>query len=466
MDSRYAATRLYIREKWPIGKKVSLFLVVTAIALLGTWLFNTSELTASATYTLFILLLATGLWITEAIPSFAVGLLVIGLEIYFLSFSRLNGDLVEWEKFVNTLSSPVIWLLLGGFFMAAAARLTGLDIKLSQIVISILGGKPQVLLMGIMLTTAILSMFISNTATTAMMMTVIAPFIHKLQKGEPFGKALPLGVALAASVGGMGTIIGSPPNAIATGVISEAGMTINFMDWMLFGFPLALFFTLLIWLVLSWRYKSLLTTVEVSFEGHPKSSPFKLSRKQVIVMVTFAFTVLMWLTTSMHKVTVAAVSFIPIVVLSVTGIVKAEHIRLLPWDTILLVAGGLSLGVAINETGLADYLVAMITLQNASPFFLMLVLGYITMILSNIMSNTAAATILMPIGIAMVQDENIKIALVIALSSSTAILLPISTPPNAIAYSTGYLKQSEFTFTGLLIGLIGPLAITAVIYLL
>ncbi len=446
-----------------MGKKITLFLLAIVLALLGTWFIRSEELPLPAVYTLFILLLATGLWITEAIPAFAVGLLVIGLEMYFLSFSRLNTIHVGWEQFTTTLSSPVIWLLLGGFFMAIAARLTRLDSRLSHLVISVLGNKPNTLLMGLMLTTAVLSMFISNTATTAMMMTVIAPFVSQLKKGDLFAKALPLGIALSAAVGGMGTIIGSPPNAIAIGVINETGLNISFMEWMLLGVPIAIFFTVVLWLILIWKFKSNVAALTLTLE---EQYPAALNRKQIIVVGTFFVTVLMWLTTSIHQVEVAAVSFIPIVILSVTGIIKPDDIRRLPWDTLLLVAGGLSLGIAINETGLADYLVSKLAIENASPFLLLLILGYITMILSNIMSNTAAATILLPMGMSLIQEADIQVALVIALSSSTALLLPVSTPPNAIAFSTGYLKQSEFTFTGVLIGLLGPLLITTVVYLL
>jgi len=274
---------------------------------------------------------------------------------------------------------------------------------------------------------------------------------------------LPLGIALSAAVGGMGTIIGSPPNAIAIGVINETGLNISFMEWMLLGVPLAIFFTLVLWLILTWKFKSNVAALTLTLE---EQQPAALNRKQLIVVGTFFVTVMMWLTTSVHQVAVAAISFIPIVVFSVTGIIKPDDIRRVPWDTLLLVAGGLSLGIAINETGLADYLVSKLAIENASPFLLLLILGYITMILSNIMSNTAAATILMPMGMSLIQGADIQVALVIALSSSTALLLPVSTPPNAIAYSTGYLKQSEFTFTGVLTGLLGPLIITTVVYLL
>ncbi|SDJ75532.1 solute carrier family 13 (sodium-dependent dicarboxylate transporter), member 2/3/5 [Catalinimonas alkaloidigena] len=457
MDTRSAAWHYLLDKAWPLRTKLGLFLLVTGLALLGAYMLRTPALSEAGFHTLVILLLAAGLWISEAIPAFAVGLLVIGLELLLLSFRPNDPTPLAWEQFVNPWASPVVWLLLGGFCMATAAEQTRLDQRLSAFMVSFLGPKPGMFLLGILLTTAILSMFISNTATAALMMTVIGPFVARLGPHEPFRKALPLGIALSASVGGMGTIIGSPPNAIALGYVQSIGLDISFLDWMLFGVPLGLGLVVLVWAVLRWRYAGALQTLPGLPTEAEAAAARHFSLAQLIVMGTFTVTVGLWLTSAWHGVSVAAISFLPIVVFAVTGILKSEQIRLLPWDTLMLVAGGLSLGVAIRETGLADYLVGALPLDPSGQVaFTILLLGYVTVGLSNIMSNTAAATILIPLGGTLLPEHALPVAVVISLSASAAVLLPISTPPNAIAYATGWLRQKDFTLLGLVIGLLAP----------
>ncbi|MGB3619581.1 MAG: DASS family sodium-coupled anion symporter [Catalinimonas sp.] len=474
MDTRYAALRHLVVRAWPLRSKLTWLLVVSVAAVAVASLLRTPALSDAGYHTLIILLLAAGLWITEAVPAFAVGLLVIGLELLFLSFRPYNPDPLDWEQFVNPWASPVIWLLLGGFFMATAAQRTSLDKRLSRVMVQLLGRKPGPFLLGIMLTTAVLSMFISNTATAALMLTIVTPFVTKLPAGEPFRRALPLGIALGASFGGMGTVIGSPPNAIALGYLQSAGADLTFLDWMLFGVPVSLALVMLGWAILYQSYArklDQLPLVEPSVDSVATDLSAVTSRRlsarvtrlthftpqQWIVMSTFTVTVGLWLTSGWHGVSVAAVAFVPIVVFAVTGILQGEHVRLLPWDTLMLVAGGLALGVGIRETGLADFLVGRMALDPDGPrLLLLLALGYLTVVLSNIMSNTAAATILMPLGGTLLPDAAVQVSLVIGLSASAAVLLPISTPPNAIAYATGWLRQKDFTLVGATVALLGP----------
>lgn len=457
-DSRYAALRHYVSHLWPFGKKLAWFIVSLVAAGAITYFFKSPEFEDSTTYTLFIFAFAVGLWVSEAIPPFAVGVLIIGLEVALLGNSYYEGAPMDVAQYVNTWSSPIIWLMLGGFFIAEGMHKSRLDESLFNFTIKTFGLQPNRLLLGLMLTTMVASMIMSNTATTAMMIASVLPMLHKWGSKAMMTKRLLLGIPIAAGVGGMGTIIGSPPNAIAVGALENQGIQIDFLTWMAYGVPMAIVLTILCAFVLVWRFPAK-GNVEISFEPHPKTDNKILRRDRIIVTVTLAVTLLLWLTAPIHGFPTAVVAGIPIVCLTVSGVLTGMDIRRLPWDTLMLVAGGLSLGLAIEKTGLAIYIVEGLGLQNLPEWLIILSLAWLTALLSNIMSNTATATILLPIAFILLPDQLEFIGPIIGLCASTALLLPVSTPPNAIAYSTGLLEQKDFRFTGLLVGIAGPLLI-------
>ena len=165
------------------------------------------------------------------------------------------------------------------------------------------------------------------------------------------------------------------------------------------------------------------------------------------------------MTSSLHRLTVSSIAAVPLVFLTMTGILKAEDIRKLPWDTLLLIAGGLSLGLALQDTKLLEHFAHHLMGSSASLIVTYLVFAYVTMLFSNFMSHSAAATMLVPLGVYLMPDHAEQVAVIIGLAASTALLLPVSTPPNAITYSTGLIKQKEFLPGGILIGLLGPILI-------
>jgi sodium-dependent dicarboxylate transporter 2/3/5 len=415
---------------------------------------------------LFLLIIAGGLWITEAIPPFAVSILVIGFAIYFVDDGHWYIISEEWQKYLGTWSSPIIWILLGGFFLAMGAQITQFDRRFSKVILTKFGTNPNNLLLGCMLTTGVLSMFMSNTATTSMMIAIIIPIINKLDPQEPFVKSLFLGVAASATLGGMGTVIGSPPNAIALGIIQHAGYNFNFSSWMLYGIPTALSMIVFCWLFLTRFHKSTLVSISMEESRDPGLYPNRNSfRNRALVVITFCITIGLWVTSSLHGIPVAVVSFIPILTLTVGGVVYGEDLKLLPWDTLVLVAGGLTLGLVIQDSGLDTYLANKIPVFT-NIYVMAAVLALVTSIFSNIMSNTAAASILIPLGVTLLPDYPLGVALIIALSASTALFLPISTPPNAIAYSYGILRQADFRPLGIAVGILGPLLILLIVSLL
>jgi len=417
---------------------------------------------------MFILFFAIALWVTEAIPPFAVGILIIG----FLVFSMGYQEAEDIKQYVNTWSDSVIWLFLGGFFLAEGMKKTKLDTLLLKVSVPKLGNQSKYILLGLMMITGVLSMLMSNTATTAMMIATITPILTQFGKDAPITKSLLIGIPTAAAIGGMGTIIGSAPNAIAVGALEGIGISISFIEWMLIGIPVSLLLIFIFWRALLMKYTfktktmslDFLTNEQTSIEDEDSESDIKHHKtQQRIMLVVLVVTLISWLSSQWTGIPVAAVSGIPIVGLTMLGIIDADDVRQLPWDTLMLVAGGLALGLAVQQYGLADYFISLVAFDGVNIYILYLLFGLITVILSNIMSNTATATIMIPISISLVQMNNLGapsiMVFIIALSASCALLLPVSTPPNAIAYSTGMLEQKEFRYGGILLGVLGPVLV-------
>ena len=438
------------------------FLLCFLLALGLTYFIKGPDFTEGQTSVLFILLFAIGLWATEAIPPFAVGILIIG----YLVFTMSNVEPENVKQYVQTWSDSVIWLFLGGFFIAEAMKKTALDQSLLRFIVPKLGEQSKYILLGLMLITAFLSMLMSNTATTAMMIASITPITLSLGKDASLTKSLLIGIPTAAAVGGMGTIIGSAPNAIAVGALDGIGIRISFFEWMLVGIPLALVLIFIFWVALIRKYQIKHKSLDLSFLQKMKlKDDINISRTQTrITIILIISSLLFWLTSQWTGIPVAAVSGIPIVGLTMFGILDADDMRKLPWDTLMLVAGGLALGLAVQQQGLTDYFISFVKIESLNFYALAIIFALLSVIFSNIMSNTATTTIMVPIAISialLLPEQSPKtIPLIIALSASCALLLPVSTPPNAIAYSTGQLEQSDFRFGGILIGILGPVLVT------
>jgi sodium-dependent dicarboxylate transporter 2/3/5 len=439
-------------------KSILLFLLSLGIALGLTILLKEPGFTDSQVYVIFLLFFAIGLWLTEAIPAFAVSLFIIAYLVFALGNEHLNDRPEEIEKYAQTFSSSVIWLLLGGFFLASAMTKTKLDEALFKFTLKISGTNPRHLLIGLMSTTMVASMLMSNTATTSMVVAAIMPLLVSMGKESGISKALLLGIPIAAATGGIATIIGTPSNAIAVGALKSEGLTVDFIDWMKFGLPIAVTLTAICCAALIKVYIKDTTPISLDFlEKQDKEIPKELSLKRKIVSAVIIITVGLWLTSSLHGLKVASVCAVPLVILTLTGVLDSKDIQALPWDTLLLVAGGLSLGLALEQTGLLTHYAGMLTTLNMNSFVLMAILAFVTMVISNIMSNTAASTVLIPLGMAILVSFKLETALIIAISASTAMFLPVSTPPNAIVFSTGLLEQKDFRLGGILVGLIGPI---------
>jgi len=435
-------------------------IIIVLLLALGAGFLPLEGLTTASRICLMIFIGAAGLWTTEPIPPFATAIIVIVISIYVLGLPEgpLGFDDAGYRIFLNPIASPVLVLFFGGFIMAIAATKHGFDVRLARAFVKPFGTHPKMVLLGIILTTGVFSMFMSNTATTAMMIAIMAPLLKHFEGRDPFKKAMVLSIPFSASIGGIGTIIGTPPNAVAASVLNGLGHHISFIKWMAFGVPLALTLLFILWFVLITIFKPREDHFEILFP-----EPLALTWDLVIVVITFSATVLLWLTEPLHTIPAAVVALLPVMVFTMLGIINRQDLKKLEWDVLILVAGGLTLGVAMKSSGLSDILVGQLSFFSLSPLILLIVIVVFSTVISNFMSNTSAANVIIPIVTSLAIIDPLTGALSVAFASSLAMSLPISTPPNAIAFATHAIETKELIKYGTFMSFIG---ITCVILLL
>ena len=422
-----------------------------------------------------VFVMAALFWILQPFPIWSTSVLVIVLMIVTMSDSSLTPFRVDGETMIShksimaTFANPIIMLFLGGFFLAAAATKYKMDLNLARVLLKPFGKNPKFVLLGLMLITAVFSMFMSNTATAAMMLAILAPVLKLFEPDDRGKAAFALAIPLGANIGGMGTPIGTPPNAIALGALNDAvargdlvANPVTFGQWMAFGIPYVIILMVVAWILLLKIYPIKMKEMVLNIEGAGK---FDTSPKAIIVYITFVLCVILWVTgKNVHGINDNAIAMIPMAVFALTGVITKKDLNAMSWDVLWLVAGGFALGVGLNATGLAAHLIKTIPFASWSPLALMIGCGIICLFMANFMSHTSTATLLVPIlcavGIAC-QDNLIGLGGVTALlvsvafASSLGMSLPISTPPNALAHATGYTDTRGMAITGVVMGILG-----------
>ncbi|SHG11387.1 DASS family sodium-coupled anion symporter [Vibrio gazogenes] len=428
---------------------------------------------------LAIFLLAALLWILEPVPVFATSILIITLELIMISNKGLHwfrkppeghtfGELIPYTDIFSAFSSPIIILFMGGFALAIAASKYELDNNLARVLLKPFGTQPKFIMLGLMLITACFSMFMSNTATTVMMLALLGPIVASAQPGDKGIKALVLCIPIAANTGGIATPIGTPPNAIALQYLTGEN-SISFLSWLLMGLPFVLIQMTIAWFLLQKFFPSSQSHLTLNLEGR-----FKTTWRAMTVYITFAVTILLWMTTSLHGMNTYVVAIIPLAVFTLTGIMGKEELKQINWDVLWLVAGGIAIGIGLEETGLAKALAHSINYQSLSPMSVVISLSLVCWLMANFMSNTATANLLMPIaaaiGSSMTSLQAIGglqgLLVVVAFSASLGMILPVSTPPNSLAYSTGLIESKDMAKIGALIGIIGLLIVYTTTWIL
>lgn len=444
-------------------------LIAGVVGLIIPFFLNIEGLSEAGHVALGIFFLAAAFWMLEPFPIYATSVLVIFLQVLLLSKEGLiftevtdayNPD--SYKAFMGTLANPIIILFLGGFVLADAAVKYNLDRNITRILLKPFGTSPKSIILGLMVVTAVLSAFMSNTATTAMMMTVILPIVTRIKGKDPVKIALALSIPFAANIGGIATPIGTPPNAVVIGALSQQGINIPFGQWMVLATPLVVVALILAWVLLQVMFRAKTDKIEIDMTGK-----FNTSKNAILLYIAFGATVFFWVTESFHGVKSAIIALIPVVFLTLTGVVTKNDIRKLPWEVLWLVAGGISLGISMKSTGLAEWIVGSIEWSSFGTITLLVVFSGVAILMSNFLSNTVTATLVIPLAVSLatsgVAGEGfnlIIVSLVIGVSASMAMMLPISTPPNAIAMSTGNIETSDMAKAGILVGILGLILVT------
>lgn len=476
------------REQRVHPKRVLKKLIYAAIVLAVTlflWnapadMYGIQNLTVIQQRIIAIFAFATLMWIFEVVPSWATSVGIIGLMLLTTSTSGIKpmmyeaaGEPLPYKDIMATFADPVIMLFIGGFILAIAATKTGLDAQLAKALLKPFGSKSNNVLLGFILITGVFSMFVSNTATSAMMLTFLTPVFKQL---PPEGKgriALTLSIPVATNLGGMATPIGTPPNAIALKYLNDpAGLNLNlgFGEWVMFMLPLVLVLLFIGWVLLRTIFPFSQKTINLEIEGGMKKGWHTW-----IVIVTFIVTVLLWMTDKLTGINSYTVALIPFVVFSLTGVINKYDLEEINWSVIWMVAGGFALGYGLNASGLATNAVESIPFGTWSPIVILLVSGLICYLLSNFISNSATAALLMPILAVVCSGMGDKLSAIggtptvligIAVAASSAMVLPISTPPNALAFSTNLVKQNDMVKIGIIMGVISMVLGYGLLFLL
>ncbi len=433
----------------------------------GSW-YPIAGLTVIEQRIIAIFALAALFWILEPVPIYATSIIVIALLLFTCSTSALTwmrgpaedaafGKLLDYKEIMATFASPIILLFLGGFFMAAAATKYRMDQNLARVLLKPFGNKPGMVMLGLMIITAFFSMFMSNTATTAMMLSILAPLMSRLDITDRGRIALTLSIPVAANLGGVGTPIGTPPNAIALQYLTGQA-SISFGQWMVFGIPFVVIMLFLGWLLLLKLFPFQKPVLEVDIKGK-----FLQTRPARVVYLTFVVTILLWLTDFIHGMNAYTVAILPVAVFLATGIINKEDMKRLSWDVLWLVAGGIAIGLALEKSGLAQHLIKSIPFEVLSPISILILASVVGLAMANFMSNTATANLLLPLMAALgtVIPELSEggglpvLILSVTFAISMGMCLPISTPPNALAHATGNIQSGDMARTGLILGIAG-----------
>ncbi len=471
---RQKLQRLMSRELLP--SRLIKILIAT-IAMIVLWAMPTSAfgiegLTLVEQRVIAIFVFATLMWIFNAIPAWTTSTFVVVLLLFTTSNSSLwffregipaeeLGSLTNYVSLMACFADPIIMLFIGGFIIAIAATKTGLDVKLAKVMLKPFGTQSKYVLLGFITVTAVFSMFLSNTATAAMMLTFLAPVLKALPADGKGKIGLALAIPVAANIGGMGTPIGTPPNAIALKYLNDPegmNMNIGFGEWMAFMIPFTLVLVFIAWVVLLKLFPFKQKTIVLEIEGEAKKD-----WRSITVYIIFAITVLLWILDKYTGVNSNVVAMLPVGVFCIIGVITRRDLEEISWGVLWMVAGGFALGVALNQTGLATHLISSIPFESWPAVIVIIGSGLICYAMANFISHTATANLLVPIlavagssmaGMLAPFGGVSTLLIGVAIASSVGMILPISTPPNAMAHATGLIEQKNMVKVGIIMGVI------------
>ena len=437
-----------------INMSLSKKLLTITLWVVFSYLFSSAIVDSTSTQDgLFILLVCAGLWMSEIISLPVTALLVPVLAYFFKILSPVEA--------MAPFSNTIIFLFMGGFTLAALLNKHGIDLWLADRVIRLAGGSLWFSVIGFFGVTSILSMFISNTATTAMMVPIAVSLIDK--QFPRMRTMLLLGTAYAANIGGNGTVVGSPPNAIAA-----AALDISFYEWFKVGFPTLLFMFPLV--VLSLWY--VIKPEKDAYVNRIDSKNFNWTTTAKGAIGLFLFTVICWIFSSQISDILGLKKFDHMIAILITALAPAFGLitwkdleKKIGWGILIIFGGGLCLSSVLGATGTTAWIASSIFNSiNTAPLWVILVVSITMMVLlTELSSNTGSAAILVPVMFALSDQFSPEFAFAmvfgIGLAANCAFMLPIATPPNALVYGTGYIEQKEMLKTGMLLNIFSVIVV-------
>ncbi|TGL86384.1 DASS family sodium-coupled anion symporter [Leptospira congkakensis] len=403
---------------------------------------------------LAIALLVSFLWVTELFPLYVTGFLVLFLELVWL-IPAWGPGAPKTITFLSCYFSETILLFLGGFVISSAITSYGLDSAIARFVIQKTKGSAFLLVLSLGFATGFLSCFMNNTATAAMMLGLVSSMMKSLEENNPLRKSLLFIVPFSANLGGIGTPVGTLPNVIGIGYLQERGLEIGFLNWMAFAFPVfilsVLALAILLYIVYLKKDKSELSIASIQISD---SSVLVSKRDRSIALGIITITILGWISSDLHGFSNGTVALFPIIVFFGFRLLDLKEFRNLSWDVLILMGGGIALGKAFEETGLAKHFVEIFMLGDSNQLGLFLFFSILSLGLSCFLSNTSVANLILPITMGLPTHLILPAAIGATIGASLAMPLPVSTPPNALAFSYGGIKSFEMLKVGGIISII------------
>ncbi len=399
------------------------------------------------------------LWLSETVPPFVPTLLLWTLT------PLLLGSFDEKFNLPNVLTwaiDPVLALFFGGFVLGVATERYGFDKRLANIALRSAGKSFAKFLLLVIFLTAFLSMWMSNVAAATLMLACLHPVLLNFQFDDVLRRTTLVGIALGANLGGISTPIGTGPNAIAIASISETSH-ISFLGWMSFALPLSIGM-LIVSFALIWfrvrRHKSEWSSKVGQLSEEVFGDENLQTRKtgEFAFLLVFAGTIVLWLTEPLHGVSASVVSLLAASVLFLTRLLKKEDLLRVDWSTLLLIAGGITLGKLLEQSGLVKIIAANVAWNDLNPTLALFLLCLASATLSALMSNTATAVLLIPLAYALITAPST--AILVAIAASFGIPFAISTPPNAMVFGEGGVKFSDLFLPGIIIMVAGCLLVS------
>ncbi len=428
------------KKKWIV---MSIALMVALVVY-----FIPLPLGSQAQTVLAITALAMVLWISEVIPLHATAVI---LAILLATVGGFSPDKVFAQFF-----DKVVVLLLGGYMLAVAMSKHKLDEYLARKLLGRFGTSSHMALLGVIVVTAFLSMWMSNSAAAAIALPIAIVLLvkNKMAAGSRFGTAMVLGVAYGATIGGIGTLVGSTPNVLSQKFLTLNGVTFGFLDWGIRGFPFMIVMVVLCWMILLFLFKPEKKFILVPSHPHP----FTPDQKSVIAI--FLFIVFLWVTESVHGIHNSITALLAVVLLYTFQLVDTDDFHKVGWDSLVLIGGGIALGMAIDVSGLDDFFSAPLgSFISHQPFFVVLLtLGIVGVVLTSFLSNTAASAVLIPVITSLSTTLGMNVTNLVvgaAIGVSMDFIFPMGTPPSALAYSSGYVRMKEMILAGVVLSLVG-----------